>query len=189
MKNRTRMICAALALSLGAPAWAALTSIEARALLESRGYADVSALALEQGQWVGRATDADGQRVAVSVGVEDREITATVPASSTTTTVTTTTSERPGSTPQTVIVEKTIEYPAVREAIVVQQKVLVPVGEKIDKTTVAAVLHGAGYHDVHDIDWLATRGVWKAEARDPSGDDRELHISPYDGAIVHVEND
>ena len=88
-----------------------------------------------------------------------------------------------------VVVERVIEQPAVRQPIVVREQVLVPLGGKIDKETVVAVLHGAGYHDVHDIDWLNNRGVWKAEARDPSGDDREIHVDPYDGSIVHVEND
>lgn len=190
MKIRHSLIAAALAATLsGGAAAASLTSIEATQLLEARGYSTISMLELADGQWVGTAVDAGGQSVVVSVDAADSEITTTLPGAATTTTVTTTTSERPGSTPQTVIVEKTIEQPIVREAIVVQEKILVPVGEKIDKTDVAAVLHGAGYHDVHDIDWLSTRGVWKAEARDPAGDDREVHVSPYDGAIVHVEND
>ena len=190
MKIRTSLIAAGMSAVLSGSVWAAsLTSIEATDLLESRGYADVSVLELQQGHWVGTATDSSGKNVVVSVDVVDREITTAIAGSTTTTTVTTTTSERPGSSPQTVVVEKTIEQPIVREAIVVQEKILVPLGEKIDKTDVAAVLHGAGYHDVHDIDWLSNRGVWKAEARDPSGDDREVHVSPYDGAIVHVEND
>jgi hypothetical protein len=190
MKIRTSLIAAALGAVLsGGVAAADLTSREATDLLASKGYADISVLALADGQWVGTAVDSSGQTVAISVDVVDREITSTHAGASTRTTVTTTTSERPGSTPQTVIVEKTVEQPIVRQAIVVQEKILVPLGEKIDKADVAAVLHGAGYHDVHDIDWLSTRGVWKAEARDPSGDDREVHVSPYDGAIVHVEND
>jgi hypothetical protein len=190
MKLRTRILAATLAATLSGAAWAeSMSSIEATAVLESRGFVGVSMLELDAGRWVGTATNENGQVVAVSVDADDREITSALPGSTTSTTVTTTTSERPGSTPQTVVVEKTIEYPVVREAIVVQEKVLVPIGEKIDKTDVAAVLHGAGYHDVHDIDWLSNRGVWKAEARDPSGDDREVHVSPYDGSIVHVEND
>lgn len=200
MKLRTTLIASAFGVVLSGSVWAAsLTSLEAIDLLEDRGFANISLLELRNGQWVGTAVDADGQRVAVSVNALDREITSTLAGSNTTTTVTTTTSERPGSQPQTTIVEETvkqpvvvqqvIEPPVVRQEIIVQEKVLVPLGDKIDKTDVAAVLHGAGYHAVHDIDWLSNRGVWKAEARDPSGDDREIHISPYDGAIVHVEND
>jgi hypothetical protein len=200
MKIRTRLIAAALGVALGGSVSAAsLTAAEATVLLQTRGFADVSVLEFADGNWVGSATDESGQRVVVSIDASDQEITSTMAGSSSTTTVTTTTSERPASTPQTVIVEKTVEQPVVvervieppvvRREILVQEKVLVPLGDKIDKTDVAAVLHGAGYHDVHDIDWLSNRGVWKAEARDPSGDDREVHVSPYDGAIVHVEND
>ena len=91
---------------------------------------------------------------------------------------------------QPVVVEtRVIEQPVVRVPVVVKEQVLVPLGGKIDKSTVEAVLLGAGYHDVHDIDWLSHRGVWKAEARDPQGDDREIHVDPYDASIVHVEED
>lgn len=190
MKIRSTLIAAALGAALcGGAVAAPLSSVEATDLLLSRGYTGVSVLELEDGRWVGTAIDRDGRDVVVRVDASDHEVTTVLPGTQTRTTVTTTTSERPGSTPQTMIVEKTVEQPVVREEIVVQQKVLVPVGEKIDKDDVIAVLHGAGYHDVHDIDWLSHRGVWKAEARDPSGDDREIHVSPYDGAIVHVEDD
>lgn len=200
MKLRTTLIATALSVAVSGSVWAAsLTATEAADLLERRGFVDISLLELNDGQWVGTAVDDRGQLVAVSVNAADSEITSTLRGSQSLTTVTTTTSERPSSTPKTVVVEKTVEAPVVvervieppvvRQEIVVQQKVLVPLGEKIDKADVAAVLHGAGYHGVHDIDWLSTRGVWKAEARDPAGDDREVHVSPYDGAIVHVEND
>jgi hypothetical protein len=190
MKLRTTLIATALSVAVSGSVWAAsLTAAEAAGLLERRGFVDISLLELNNGQWVGTAVDDRGQLVAVSVNAADSEITSTLRGSQSLTTVTTTTSERPSSTPKTVVVERVIEPPVVRQEIVVQQKVLVPLGEKIDKADVAAVLHGAGYHGVHDIDWLSTRGVWKAEARDPAGDDREVHVSPYDGAIVHVEND
>ena len=196
MKIRNSLIAAALSAVLSGSVWAAsITATEAIDLLESHGYAEISMLKLNDGQWVGTAIDDKGQPVTVRVNAADQQIST---SARTTTTVTTTTSERPAS-PSSVVVEKTVESPAVvtrviepppvRTAIVVQEKVLVPVGDKIDKTDVAAVLHGAGYHSVHDIDWLSNRGVWKAEARDPSGDDREVHVDPYNGAIVHVEND
>ncbi len=94
-----------------------------------------------------------------------------------------------------VVMEKTtqktviVEQPVVRVPIMVKEEILVPVGGKISKDVVHAVLAGSGYHDIHDIDWLSTRGVWKAEARDPTGDDREVHVDPYDGSILHVEED
>ena len=61
---------------------------------------------------------------------------------------------------QPVVVERVIEQPVVRVPVVVQEKILVPVGGKISKQDVHAVLAGAGYHDIHDIDWLDHRGVW-----------------------------
>jgi hypothetical protein len=94
-----------------------------------------------------------------------------------------------------VVMEKTtqktviVEQPVVRVPILVKEQVLVPVGGKIGKDVVHAVLASSGYHDIHDIDWLSTRGVWKAEARDATGDDREIHVDPYDGSILHVEED
>jgi hypothetical protein len=90
---------------------------------------------------------------------------------------------------QPVVVERVIEQPVVKVPVVVQEKILVPVGGKITKEDVHAVLAGAGYHDIHDIDWLDHRGVWKAEARDPTGEDREVHVDPIDARIVHVEDD
>lgn len=88
-----------------------------------------------------------------------------------------------------VVVQRVIEQPVVKVPVVVQEKILVPVGGKITKEDVHAVLAGAGYHDIHDIDWLSHQGVWKAEARDPTGDDREIHVDPIDARIVHVEED
>ena len=82
-----------------------------------------------------------------------------------------------------------IEQPVTKVPIIVKEQILVPVGGKISKTDVQLVLEGAGYTDVHDIDWLDHRGVWKAEARDATGDDREIHVDPIDARIVHVEDD
>jgi hypothetical protein len=197
MTIRLTLIAASLGAVLAGSVWAAvLTRSEATDLLEYRGFTNVSALTFADGQWTGTAIDDTGQYVELSVNASDHKITSWSKGSRSSTTVTTTTTPTPPqqvvieeTVEQPVVVERVIEPPVVREAIVVQEKVLVPLGEKIDKTDVVAVLHGAGYHDVHDIDWLSNRGVWKAEARDPTGDDREIHVSPYDGAIVHVEDD
>jgi hypothetical protein len=88
-----------------------------------------------------------------------------------------------------VVVQRVIEQPVVKVPVVVQEKILVPVGGKISKEDVRAVLVGAGYYDIHDIDWLEHRGVWKAEARLPGGEDFEIHVDPVDASIVHVEDD
>ena len=82
-----------------------------------------------------------------------------------------------------------IEQPVTKVPIIVKERILVPAGGKISKTDVQLVLEGAGYTNVHDIDWLDHRGVWKAEARDPTGEDREIHVDPIDARIVHVEDD
>ena len=98
-------------------------------------------------------------------------------------------------TTQAVTVEKVgediviVEQPVVKVPVVVREQILVPVGGKISKDHVRLVLEGAGYTDIHDIDWLSNRGVWKAEARDATGDDREIHVDPIDARIVHVEED
>jgi hypothetical protein len=47
----------------------------------------------------------------------------------------------------------------------------------------------AGFRNVHDIDYLDSRGLWKLEADDISGEDYELHIEPNTGRIVHIEDD
>jgi hypothetical protein len=64
-----------------------------------------------------------------------------------------------------VVVEEVV--PAVRRPIVVAQRVLVPVGGRLDKNDIREVLAGAGYHTVHDIDWHGRSGVWTANGRDP----------------------
>jgi hypothetical protein len=47
----------------------------------------------------------------------------------------------------------------------------------------------AGFHNVHDIDFLDSKGVWKAEADDITGEDYELHVDATSGRIVHLEDD
>ena len=89
---------------------------------------------------------------------------------------------------QPVVVERVVEQPVVKVPIMVEERVLVPVGGKIGKDDVRAVLSANGYHDIHDIDWLEHRGVWKAEAR-LQGEDFEVHVDPIDAGIVHVEDD
>jgi hypothetical protein len=214
MKMKKSLIAAALGVMLSGSVFAAsMTADEAADLLSRRGFSNVSVLEYDNGFWLGTATNDLGEVVEVTVDPIEQKITTSTNGEKRTTTVTTKTTTRAVPAPRTVVqevpvvvekevpvyvdrvvdrpvvVERVIEQPAVRQPIVVREQVLVPMGGKIDKETVVAVLHGAGYHDVHDIDWLNNRGVWKAEARDPSGDDREIHVDPYDGRIVHVEDD
>jgi hypothetical protein len=57
----------------------------------------------------------------------------------------------------------------------------------LTKAEVEARLIAKGWHDVHDIEFKD--GVWKAEARDATGDDKEIRLDPRDGAIVAIEED
>ena len=61
------------------------------------------------------------------------------------------------------------------------------VPKPIDATSVTSVLTDAGFHDIHDVS--LKDGVWKAEADDITGDDREIHVDATSGLIVHVEDD
>ena len=57
------------------------------------------------------------------------------------------------------------------------------------QSKVAAIVADAGFHNVHDIDFLDGKGVWKAEADDITGEDYELHVNALSGRIVHIEDD
>jgi hypothetical protein len=198
MNTKSRVLAVALGLALcGGVSAASMSAAQAEDALIRRGFSNISMLEYQGGVWTAIATSADGKRVDVRLDPIDSRITTS--ANTRTTVTTTTTTTRPAAPPpvkvvervveKPVVVERIIEQPVVRQPIVVREQVLVPVGEKISKNDVRAVLAGAGYHDIHDIDWLSHRGVWKAEARDPYGDDREVHVDPLDARIVHVEDD
>jgi hypothetical protein len=109
-----------------------------------------------------------------------------------TTTTTTTTSREPvriARADEPVVVEEVVEPPVVRVPVVVEKRVLVPAGGRISKNDVRPVLASAGYHHIHDIDWSRRHGAWKAEAREPSGNEVEVRVDPVDGRILHVEDD
>jgi hypothetical protein len=64
--------------------------------------------------------------------------------------------------------------------------------EQADPVThdqVAEIVIDAGFHNVHDIDFIDRKGVWKAEADDITGEDFALHIDPLTGLIIHIEDD
>lgn len=65
----------------------------------------------------------------------------------------------------------------------------VPAPKPVTEAEVEAIVINAGFHNVHDIDILNTKGVWKAEADDSAGEDYELHVDAMSGAIVHIEDD
>lgn len=61
--------------------------------------------------------------------------------------------------------------------------------EPVTEQTVATIVTNAGFHNIHDIDLLEHKGVWKAEADDITGADFEIHVDATSGRIVHVEDD
>ena len=67
--------------------------------------------------------------------------------------------------------------------------VVIDADNALTESSVATIVMDAGFHNVHDIDYLDGKGVWKAEADDITGEDYELHVSPTSGRIVHVEDD
>ena len=64
-----------------------------------------------------------------------------------------------------------------------------PAPTPVTEASVEAIVINAGFHNVHDIDMLDRKGVWKAEADDSAGEDYELHVDAMSGEIVHIEDD
>jgi hypothetical protein len=64
-----------------------------------------------------------------------------------------------------------------------------PAPVPVTEATVSTIVINAGFHNVHDIDYLDDKGVWKAEADDITGEDFELHVDANSGQVVHVEDD
>ena len=64
-----------------------------------------------------------------------------------------------------------------------------PAPVPVTEATVSSIVINAGFHNVHDIDYLDDKGVWKAEADDITGEDFELHVDANSGRVVHVEDD
>ena len=195
MNIKHTFYAAAFGLLLGGTVSAApLTAPEARGVLLDNGFTDISAMDYQDGLWFATARNTDGELVDVRIDPGTREVTWSN-NSRTRTTVTTTTTTQPtepvrvarAETP--VVVEEVVEPPVIRAPVVVERRVIVPAGGRINKREVRMVLAANGYHDVHDIDWVRHRGVWKAEARDPTGDDREVFVDPVTGRIVGDRDD
>ena len=211
MSIKQTLLAAAFGIALsGSVSAYPLDGSEAEGLLVRRGFTDISTLRYDAGMWFARATDASGRRVDVRIDPTDLKVTTvstvmvTSPPPSR---VVTRVIEKP------VIVEKIVERPVVVEQVVerpvvveqvverpvvveqpvtrtiVREHVYVPAAGKISKEDVRLALSDAGYYNIHDIDWLSSQGVWKAEARDMTGDDLEIHVDPIDARVVHIEND
>ena len=193
VKNSVLALALGLALS-GAASADSMSSSDAEELMMNAGLSEISALRFHDDLWFATARNRDGKLVDVRVDPDTREVTWTGRGnrSVTTTTTTTTTTRRPvvvarAATP--VVVEEVVEAPVVRTPVVVEDRVLVPVGGRLNKSDVRRVLAANGYHDIHDIDYKRHLGIWKAEARDASGDKLEIRVDPIDGRILHVEDD
>lgn len=190
MKMRHSLMAVAFGLVLaGGVSAATMSAMDAEGVLASTGYTNISVLEFHDGMWIGSATNVEGRVVDVSVNPVDRTVTRR-----------TTVITRTGNSPVVarapvrvvqapVVVEEVIVIPQARAPIMVEKRVLVPVGGRLNRNDVAVVLAANGYHDVHDVEWLSSRNRWKAEARDSTGDDREIHVDPIDGRILHEEND
>lgn len=153
-----------LSLMLGAPAVAETIIIEkpqVRTIVTEAGYAEPMLIEQDGDLWRVRSLDkANDAEVTLFVNQEGQILGAADVAETRITKTTTTTTT-------------TVE----------------PLPEPLTRVSVATVVMNAGFHNVHDIDFLDSRGVWKAEADDITGEDYELHINPETGMIVHIEDD
>ncbi|MET1022966.1 MAG: PepSY domain-containing protein [Pseudoxanthomonas sp.] len=57
----------------------------------------------------------------------------------------------------------------------------------LSENDIKAKLAAAGYSKVHDVDF--DDGLWQAKAERQDGKNVEVHLSPKDGSVLHVEND
>jgi len=137
---------------------------EVRTIVVKEGYAEPTLVERDGSLWRVKSIDNDGDgEVTVFINAEGKVLGAADVARTRiteTTTTTTTTSAVPAPDPT-------------------------PVTE----ATVTTIVMNAGFHNVHDIDFLDSKGVWKAEADDITGEDYELHVDAITGRIVHVEDD
>ncbi|HVF33748.1 MAG TPA: PepSY domain-containing protein [Candidatus Saccharimonadia bacterium] len=194
-------IAAALGLAVAGACGASEVRTESsvRALLFDQGYSNVTNLGLRGGAWLAEARDSEGRPVTIKVDpgtarvfatsrkvtivrtpapVHTREVVREVPVERTVV--------REVPVERTVVREVPVERTVVREVPVERRVAVVPRGP-LTAEGARAVLHDAGYHNVHDLSMR--NGKWVAEARDATGDDREIHLDAMTGAIVHVEDD
>jgi len=58
---------------------------------------------------------------------------------------------------------------------------------RMDKDAIESSLTAQGYQDVDDLDF--DNGIWRAEARDSTGQDVDLIIDPTDGSVIASKRD
>lgn len=143
-----------------------ITEPEVRTIVVKEGYGDPISIVREGDYWRAKSTDATNKReITLFVTADGKVLGAAEVARSriTKTTTTTTTTVTPAKP--------------------------VPAPKPVTEAEVEAIVINAGFHNVHDIDMLNTKGVWKAEADDSAGADYELHVDAMSGSIVHIEDD
>lgn len=169
MTLKQLVVAVSLSLSLAGSVMAetiVITEPEVRTIVVKQGYADPISVVREGDMWrVKSVRSSSPGEVTVFVDSEGKVLGAAdmVRTRLTKTTTTTTTTVTPA-TP-------------------------VPAPKPVTEAEVEAIVINAGFHNVHDIDMLNTKGVWKAEADDSAGEDYELHVDAMSGAIVHIEDD
>jgi len=188
MKKSILSIALALGLSTAgfASAEALRSESEVRAVLQGEGFVDVANVELSNGLWLAQGLDASGNPVTLRIDPqtakvvsEVRQVSAPLPVGgSRVTTTTTTTTRRPATPPPTKVITEIREVPV---------PVTVSRATPMTADEARSTLVSEGYHDIHDLSY--NNGKWKAEARDSTGDDREVHIDGFTGEIVHVEDD
>lgn len=167
MTLKQLVVAVSLSLSLAGSVVAetiVITEPEVRTIVVKEGYADPISVVREGDMWRVKSarTSAPGE-VTVFVDSEGRVLGAADVVRTRMTKTTTTTTVTPAA-------------PA-------------PTPAPVTEAAVEAIVIKAGFHNVHDIDMLNSKGVWKAEADDSAGEDYELHVDAMSGLIVHIEDD
>lgn len=168
--TRTQLVVAvSLSLSLAASVAAetiVISEPEVRTIVVKEGYADPVSVVRDGDMWRVKSvrTNSPGE-VTVFVDAEGKVLGAADVVRTRMTKTTTTTTVTP-----------TASVPA-------------PPPAPVTESAVEAIVINAGFHNVHDIDMLDRKGVWKAEADDSTGEDYELHVDAMSGLIVHIEDD
>ena len=165
MNMKKTLIAAALASVLAVPAMADTTITikepEVRTIVTTSGYAEPTIVVREGQFWRVKTMDVDA----------DNEVTLFVDAQG------------------NILGASEVAQLALAGNTEVTTITAVELDKPFTPDTAAMIAMNAGFHNVHDIDYLDSRGVWKLEADDIRGEDYELHVDPKTGAIVHIEDD
>lgn len=196
MKRIPLFAAAALLASAGAVHAGPGSEAEVRAYLESEGFEVLGDVDFEadSGVWEADIRGEGGDRIEVHVdpvtgrivfGDEDPRLRGPVVATQPDTVII-----RDPAPDAVIVTDPTPDTVVVQEApdaVLVPVPTPTPAPPAFGANDVHAILADAGFHDIHDVEY--DDGRWKAEARDATGEDYEVHIDPIDGRIVHLEDD